>query len=303
MAYYILNILTFVCGVFIIYRFYSMMTLNSVPFYKHLQKIKAKQESDKDRVKSRERTRKFLNRLMDYTQSIKFLESNKKRDAQLEYIALRRNFIWHDVHITEDHLSAILDAISLVYMGIVILISVVDLRFLVLIVFYRAIQAFIIKMLESEIKEYDEEIANDFYAFHARIYHIYKHKTNQNIPIPDVMMRYYPNANAQIKRMIDLFRADYQLTPDKALDRLKAHYRIDKVYRMANELLLIQTGKTVELDMLESFQKELEAEHRLKAKRELEKKKEKSEMILNLNILILLEVIVIWAICLILANK
>lgn len=298
----VINITILIAGLYLVYKVYKKATNKSLGAYNFFSNISKYDRGIKEEIIARDRTEKNLKSLYNYTSRLKFLNNSDKRYKDLEYISIRVNKKINNVELGAEHMIAIVNLVSILWIIFTLILTVLDIRLLILMPLYGVIDKLIIGYFELEIKQEDAIIDAEFYKFYAQFYHTYKYEINRKVRVADVAKSYYDNASPPIKRMIELLRADCQLSEETALDNLKERYKISKVHRMANQVKLIISGKTLDLSILDGFHSELHTERRLNQRKELEIKKEKGMSILQINMLILLEVIIYWTITLIATN-
>lgn len=303
MNYNLIVLVIFLLGMLTVYRLYTTFSIKTFGVYKTFKKIGNYATLSKNRIRRRDNTEKVLRFLHKHTESVVLLTHSEKRKEDTEYVALRMNLKIYEVNITSEYLQGLIDTATLIFLTLSLFLTILDTRFVAFTLFYKMVPKLILELFSYIIKDYDKEIEKEFYKFHSCYFNLYKHKSNQNIPIPTVAQNCYNSVGPQLQRMIDLMQADFKTNSSKALDNLKNHYRLAKVYRFCNEMKLIQSGRAVDMDMLEEFQNELKAEHRLLQKKELENKKLKAENIMGISGFIMVEVLIYWSICAVLLNK
>lgn len=298
----LINLTIIVAGIYLVYKLYKRTTNKSVGAYKFISSISQYDNRVKSELSKRDKTEAMLNSVYIYTSRLKFLDNSIKRRKELEYISIRANMKWNGVELGNSQMTAIINMASLSWIIITLLITVFNLKLLILIPLYRVIDKLIITIFEIGIKAEDKVIEKEFIKFYAPFYHTYKYPINRSVRVADVAKSYYESAGPEIKRMIELLRADCQISEEIALDNLKDRYKLPKVHRMSNQIKLIISGRKLDLTVLDGFHSELNTERRLDQRRELEIKKEKGMKILQLNMLILVEIILYWTIVLISTN-
>jgi len=298
----IINGIIIFLGIYLVYKIYRRVTNRSIGAYKFFSNISKYDRGIKEELKLRDKTEKNLQNIFNHTSKLKFLNNSNKRFKDLEYISVRINKKLNNVELGAEYLTAILNIVSLVWITITLILTVYNIKLLILLPLYRVVDKALMAYYEMEIKYEDKIIDEEFYKFYAPFYHTYKYPINRSVRVAEVAKSYYDSASPPIKRMIELLRADCQISEEMALDNLKDRYKISKVHRMSNQIKLIISGKKLDLSVLDGFHSELHTERRLNQKKELEIKKEKGMSILQINMLILLEVIIYWTVVLISTN-
>lgn len=292
----LLSIAIFLLGCFSAYRFYSYYNYKTFENSLRLQNISTLKQQEDKRLKARDKTEKLLKCLSGFTKRIVlFMPTQRERD-KLDYYARRLNLNWNGVLLDCDDLLTIRSAVQTIYIVIVIILSLINLRLSALLLLYKFIAVIFDSLLESEIKEHNKLLLKDFRDFYAEFYYNYRHKNNRGIKIQEVAMRYYDRANSETKLLIDNLRADSIQSEEYALDQMKDLFRIVKVHRLADQVKMIIMGKTLNTDAMDGFKQELEAEFRNEKRKILEAKKFKATAVTGVAWFVISEVVLLFGI-------
>lgn len=292
----VLSGLIFFVGIYLIYQLVKSYNTISIKSVKLAYKTNDLLEAEAKKIKRRNSTAKNLALLRKYAQAIPWFRVSDKKMENLNYYAKRLNLVIDDNTLTGLDILGIQAAIQTVYIFIVCLLSVfVSLWFLSFILLYKFPAVIFSLVFEGIISDQNELLLKDFRDFYAEFFYNYRHKANRSVRITEVAMRFYNRANSETKILIDNLRADSVQSEEYALDQMKDLFRVVKVHRLADQIKMIITGKTLNTDAMEGFKQEIEAEFRAERKKELELKKFKATLVQGIAWFILTELVMAFS--------
>lgn len=265
---------------------------------KRISQIKEVHDRVKYETKKRESTSKFLANSYSWVNSLKLFNISDKKLDNMNYLALRLHMVVNGVNLSGTDLYTIRSLFMIIYIGAVLLSSLMNFKFLPLVCFYPMVGTIIDEHWRRSVKSKDEMIEKDFFDFFSEFYFTYKFPDNIREHVEDVAMRFYIRANKETQHMINLFRADAKISEEYALDNLKKNFHIVNIARMCDQIKLIISGKPIGVDGLNAFKEELNSARKFIRQQENNVRKEKAEKIMVVPIILIMIVIVGWVIVL-----
>lgn len=296
MQYLLLYTLIIILTVYLVKTIFRNNGIGKSTINKRLSEIKEAKDRVENEIKKRNQTSKFYKNSYSWFMSLRIFNVSEKKMEELNYLALRLHKTVNSVTLTGQDLLTRKCYCMLAYIFIILGIGLFNFKVLPLVLVFPLFGTIVETMWRNAIKEKDEMIESDFFDFFSEFFFTYKFPDNIREHVDDVALRFYDRANEETKHMIDLLRADAKISEEYALNNLKKNFRIAKITRMCDQILLIISGKPVGVDGLNAFKDELNATRKFTRQMENNERKEKAQKIIAIPTVLLLITVICWVI-------